>query len=176
MSEYVKMGTRFRSDYTLKRVQLSQGQGYEFERSKGEPLNDDLKGGVLVRRSVYKGDDWQPVESLDTSATYRDLSMHYGVWKDKGWILADGEIQPKEVTPLFDLFNRQLELGWAGQPTIGCHLFGFIDDAWLGQQGGEPTLRTIAPVTSKTYANYGSDDSDICLDVYMKLDAQNERR
>lgn len=175
MSEYVKMGSRFGSDYRLKAVQLKSGQGYEFVKSKGEPLNDELKGGVLVRRSAYKGQDWTPVDRLETSA-YDDLSMHYGVWKDRGFLWGDGKIQAKEVTPLFDLFNRKACLGWAGQPTIGCHLFGFIDDAWLGLKDGAPALHTVSPVSGKEYVNYSSADSDICLDVYMKLDGQNDRR
>ena len=59
-------------------------------------------------------------------------------------------------------------------PSICCHIFGFVDEAWLRRRDGETCLAVKSPVTRKNYNNYSSADADICLDLYMKMDAQNE--
>ena len=157
MGEYVRLGTQYRDQYPMKWSEVRKGEkGYKFEKVKNNPLNEDLKDGVLVRRRLDDVHEWEIVDEFPSVLNKHDIELQYGVWKDKGFlglpILKDGKIQKEEVTSMTTIFETERSLGWAGSDAIvGMELFGSIAKAFFCRDENKtPVLITDAMVERKT--------------------------
>jgi hypothetical protein len=172
MIQHIKMGTHLVSDYPLQKM----NGHYRFAKASKMPYNEDLKGGVLVRQNPAEGEGWKPVDAIDSSAGLHNLSAHYGVWHDRGWIFRNGKIEIDEVKPMHAMFSSQRILGWTGiAPGIGCHLVGIVSNAWFESVHGQMGLALDTPVTRKIYTQNASADLDSVFDSYVQMDEQNDR-